>query len=75
MTANTISYRLNDGEHDIAAGIVSPKQFKTGSVGFYTNGKVEMGGRRYQFSLMLVEIGSKPEEVVTTKEVRKPRRK
>ena len=38
---------------------VSPKDFKTGSKGFYANGKLEFDGRRYQTQIQLVEIGSK----------------
>ena len=36
-----------------------PKQFSTGSQGFYANQKIEIGGKRYQVQLQLVEIGSK----------------
>jgi hypothetical protein len=36
-----------------------PKNFKTGSRGFYANGKLEMGGKRYQVQIQMVEIGSK----------------
>ncbi len=39
-----------------------PKVFKTGSRGFYANGKLEIDGKRYQCQLQLVEIGSKPGE-------------
>jgi hypothetical protein len=38
---------------------VMPKNFKTGSRGFYANQKLEIGGKRYQMQLQLVEIGSK----------------
>jgi hypothetical protein len=41
--------------------VAAEKKFKTGSVGFYGSGKVVIGDKRYQTSLMLVEIGSKPE--------------
>ena len=37
-----------------------PKQFKTGSRGFYNNTKLEIDGKRYQVQIQLVEIGSKP---------------
>ena len=37
-----------------------PKQFKTGSKGFYGTGKINNDGKRYQASVQLVEIGSKP---------------
>lgn len=38
------------------------KVFKTGSRGYYANGKMEIDGKRYQTQVQLVEIGSKPEE-------------
>ncbi len=38
------------------------KAFKTGSRGYYANGKIEIDGKRYQAQIQLVEIGSKPEE-------------
>ena len=40
---------------------VPPKEFKTGSRGFFGNGKVEIDGKRYQVQIQLVEIGSKKE--------------
>lgn len=39
-----------------------PKEFKTGSKGFYANSKIEIDGRRYQAQIQLVEIGSKKTE-------------
>ena len=36
-----------------------PKDFKTGSKGFFANGKLEIEGKRYQAQIQLVEIGSK----------------
>ncbi len=38
---------------------VPPKDFKTGSTGFFTSGKVEVDGKRYQVQVQMVEIGSK----------------
>jgi hypothetical protein len=35
------------------------KEFKTGSRGFYGMAKLELGGKRYQVQIQLVEIGSK----------------
>lgn len=42
-------------------GLISlaPKQFKTGSRGYYANTKLEVDGKRYQAQIQLVEIGSK----------------
>ncbi len=39
---------------------VAPKDFKTGSKGYYGNTKIEIEGKRYQAQVQLVEIGSKP---------------
>jgi len=36
-----------------------PKEFKTGSRGFYANAKTEIDGKRYQVQVQLVEVGSK----------------
>lgn len=36
-----------------------PKEFKTGSRGFYGQGKIEIDGKRYQAQIQIVEIGSK----------------
>jgi hypothetical protein len=37
-----------------------PKEFKTGSKGYYGNGKITIGEKRFQVQVQLVEIGSKP---------------
>ncbi|MBP1693857.1 MAG: hypothetical protein H6Q37_1740 [Chloroflexi bacterium] len=44
----------------VAVFSVPPKEFKTGSKGFYANQKTEIAGKRYQIQLQIVEIGSKP---------------
>jgi hypothetical protein len=38
---------------------VEMRQFSGGSLGFYSQGKVVVDGRRYQASVTLTEIGSK----------------
>ena len=38
---------------------VMPKEFKTGSQGYFASQKIEIGGKRYQVQIQLVEIGSK----------------
>ena len=43
----------------LALLVVSPKEFKTGSRGYYANSKVEFDGKRYQIQIQIVEIGSK----------------
>jgi hypothetical protein len=47
-----------DGQ-SLAAFVVAPKEFKTGSRGYYANGKAEFEGKRYQVQIQIVEIGSK----------------
>ena len=49
-------------ENGVVIGIFDalPKKFRTGSIGFYANGKFGKGGKRYQTIISLVEIGSKP---------------
>lgn len=51
---------LTTGNGEIIGNLVAnAKQFKTGSRGFYGNSKIVIDGKRYQASVMLVEIGSK----------------
>jgi hypothetical protein len=40
--------------------IINPKNFSTGSRGFYGQGKMQVGDKNYQVNVQLVEIGSKP---------------
>lgn len=47
---------------ELATIIANPKDFKTGSKGFFGNGKVEIDGKRYQVQFQAVEIGSKNKE-------------
>ncbi|HLN88677.1 MAG TPA: hypothetical protein VK253_01280 [Candidatus Binatia bacterium] len=42
--------------------ILDKKDFRTGSKGYYGTGKMVAGGKRYQISIQVVEIGSKPKE-------------
>ena len=41
---------------------LSKKDFKTGSKGFFGQGKMMAGGKNYQVQIQCVEIGSKPKE-------------
>ena len=40
--------------------VIDKKDFKTGSRGYYGTGKMVAGGKKYQVSIQVVEIGSKP---------------
>ena len=42
--------------------ILDKKDFKTGSKGYYSQGKMVAGGKKYQVNIQVVEIGSKPKE-------------
>jgi hypothetical protein len=56
---NIIAEFKTDGGQPLAFFALPPKEFKTGSRGFYANGKTEIDGKRYQVQIQLVEIGSK----------------
>jgi hypothetical protein len=48
--------------------ILDKKDFKTGSKGYYGQGKMMAGGKKYQINIQVVEIGSKPKEKDEKKE-------
>jgi hypothetical protein len=55
-----ITAELKDDKGQVIAVLtVAPKDFKTGSKGFYGNTKIEIDGKRYQTQIQIVEIGSK----------------
>lgn len=56
---NIIVELKTDGGQLIGMMTVPPKDFKTGSKGYFTSAKVEFEGKRYQAQVQLVEIGSK----------------
>lgn len=56
---NIIAELKSDDGQLIGIMTVPPKDFKTGSRGFYANAKVEIAGKKYQAQIQLVEIGSK----------------
>ncbi len=53
-----IEIKTPDGK-SIGTLMATPKDFKTGSKGYYANTKIEIEGKRYQTQVQLVEIGSK----------------
>jgi hypothetical protein len=56
---NIIAELKTDDGKTLALLTLPPKEFKTGSRGYYANGKAEIDGKRYQIQIQLVEIGSK----------------
>ncbi len=43
---------------------MNQKEFKTGSRGYFAQGKFEVNGKRYQVQVQAVEIGSKERKTV-----------
>ncbi len=50
--------KLDSGQ-TVSIMTLPPKQFKTGSRGFYANQKAEIDGKKYQVQIQVIEIGSK----------------
>jgi len=42
--------------------VLNKKDFKTGSRGYHAQGKMQVGDKRYQCNLLVVEIGPKPKD-------------
>ena len=55
-TPNMATLQLNGDKQNF---ILDPKNFSTGSKGYYGTGKMVAGGKKYQISIQVVEIGSK----------------
>ena len=55
-----LSVEIKDNEKMAGVLTATEKLFKTGSRGFYGMGKIQIGEKRYQVQVQLVEIGSKP---------------
>jgi hypothetical protein len=54
---NMAAIQLNGDKQNF---ILEKKDFKTGSRGYYGQGKMVAGGKKYQINVQVVEIGSKP---------------
>lgn len=55
-----LSIDIKEGDKVVGVLSAEAKQFKTGSRGFFGMGKIQIGEKRYQVQVQLVEIGSKP---------------
>jgi hypothetical protein len=60
-----ITIEIKDDNQPVAVMTAAEKVFKTGSRGYFTMGKLQIGEKRYQVQIQLVEIGSKPKEEET----------
>lgn len=57
-----ITVEIKSDNQSVAIMTAAEKVFKTGSRGYFTMGKVQIGEKRYQVQIQMVEIGSKPKE-------------
>jgi hypothetical protein len=57
---NMLSIEIKQGDTQVGMLAATEKTFKTGSRGFFGMGKIQIGEKRYQVQVQLVEIGSKP---------------
>ena len=55
-----LSVEIKENETVVGLMTAIEKQFKTGSRGYFGMGKIQIGEKRYQVQVQLVEIGSKP---------------
>ena len=55
-----LSIDIKENDKVVAMLPAPEKVFKTGSRGFFGMGKIQIGEKRYQVQVQLVEIGSKP---------------
>jgi len=55
-----LSVEIKENETVVGLLTATEKLFKTGSKGFFGMGKIQIGEKRYQVQVQLVEIGSKP---------------
>ncbi|MCW3997446.1 MAG: hypothetical protein NWF10_02620 [Candidatus Bathyarchaeota archaeon] len=53
---NIATIQLNGEKQNF---ILNKKDFKTGSRGYHSSGKMQIGDKRYQINILCVEIGSK----------------
>jgi len=55
-----LSVEIKQDNQQVGMLAATEKVFKTGSRGFFGMGKIQIGEKRYQVQVQLVEIGSKP---------------
>lgn len=55
-----LSVELKENDKMVGTLTAAEKVFKTGSRGYFGMAKIQIGEKRYQVQVQLVEIGSKP---------------
>lgn len=57
-----LTIEIKQDAQTVSVMTAAEKVFKTGSRGYFGMGKIQIGEKRYQVQVQLVEIGSKPKE-------------
>lgn len=57
-----ITVEIKSDNQSVSVMTAAEKVFKTGSRGYFGMGKIQIGEKRYQVQIQMVEIGSKPKE-------------
>lgn len=57
-----LSVEIKKDGDQVGLMMAEEKTFKTGSRGYFGMGKIQIGEKRYQVQVQLVEIGSKPKD-------------
>ncbi|MFZ5881148.1 MAG: hypothetical protein ACOY0R_17405 [Chloroflexota bacterium] len=57
-----ITVEIKSDNQSVSIMTAAEKVFKTGSRGYFGMGKIQIGEKRYQVQIQMVEIGSKPKE-------------
>jgi hypothetical protein len=60
VPADSMTAVLQVNGQTVGIVLLDPKSFRTGSKGFWGQGKVQIGAHRYQVQVQAVQIGSKP---------------
>ncbi|HEU0294109.1 MAG TPA: hypothetical protein VFR47_15315 [Anaerolineales bacterium] len=55
-----LSVEIKENEKVVGVLSATEKLFKTGSRGYFGMAKIQIGEKRYQVQVQIVEIGSKP---------------
>ena len=55
-----LSIEIKENDKSVGMLTAAEKLFKTGSRGYFGMAKIQIGEKRYQVQVQMVEIGSKP---------------
>ena len=69
-----VTFREVGQAGELGTVVINPKQFKTGSTGYFGVDKLHINGTRYQVLVQMVEIGSKAANVTPPTPVKKEKK-